>query len=41
MTSEFSSNTLPTATMWFRARANDASGNSGAWSASRRFEVKK
>jgi len=40
-TSQFSSSTLPTATMWFRARANDASGNPGAWSAIRRFEIKK
>jgi len=40
-TSQFSSSTLPTATMWFRARANEASGAPGAWSASRRFEVKK
>jgi hypothetical protein len=40
-TSQFSSSTLPTETMWFRARASDASGNPGAWSAIRRFEVKK
>jgi len=40
-TSQFSSSTLPTATMWFRARANEASGAPGAWSAIRRFEVKK
>jgi hypothetical protein len=39
--SQFSSSTLPTATMWFRVRANDASGNAGAWSATRRFEVKR
>jgi hypothetical protein len=39
-TSQFSSSTLPTKTMWFRARANDASGNPGSWSAIRRFEVK-
>jgi hypothetical protein len=26
--------------MWWRVRANDASGNPGAWSAVRRFEVK-
>jgi hypothetical protein len=38
--SQFSSSTLPTKTMWFRVRANDAAGNSGAWSAARRFEVK-
>jgi hypothetical protein len=38
--SQFSTSTLPTLTMWFRVRANDASGNPGAWSAIRRFEVK-
>jgi hypothetical protein len=26
--------------MWWRARANDASGKPGNWSAIRRFEVK-
>jgi hypothetical protein len=39
--SQFSTNTLPTKTMWWRVRANDAGGNSGVWSATRRFEVKK
>jgi hypothetical protein len=39
--SQFSTSTLPTATMWFRVRANDASGNGGTWSAVRRFEVKR
>jgi hypothetical protein len=39
-TSQFSSSTLPVKTMWFRARANDASGNPGSWSPIRRFEVK-
>jgi hypothetical protein len=39
--SQFSSATLPTKTMWWRARANDAAGTPGAWSATRRFEVKK
>jgi hypothetical protein len=39
--SQFSTNTLPTKTMWWRVRANDAAGNPGAWSATRRFEVKK
>jgi len=39
-TSQFSTSTLPTKTMWFRARANDASGNPGNWSTVRRFEVK-
>ena len=38
--SQFSTNTLPTRTMWWRARANDASGNAGAWSGTRRFEVR-
>jgi hypothetical protein len=39
--SQFNSSTLPTTRMWWRARANDASGNPGTWSASRRFEVKR
>jgi len=39
-TSQFNTSTLPTKTMWFRARANDASGNPGNWSTVRRFEVK-
>ncbi len=38
--SQFSTSTLPTKTMWFRVRGNDAAGNPGTWSASRRFEVK-
>ena len=38
--SQFSSSTLPTLTMWWRARANNASGNAGTWSAARRFELK-
>jgi hypothetical protein len=38
--SQFSTATLPTKTMWWRVRANDASGNAGTWSAARRFEVK-
>jgi hypothetical protein len=37
--SQFSSNTLPTLTMWWRVRANN-DGGSGPWSAARRFEVK-
>jgi hypothetical protein len=40
-TSQFSTSTLPTQTMWWRVRAHDASNNAGAWSAVRRFEVKK
>jgi hypothetical protein len=27
--------------MWFRVRANSASGTPGSWSAARRFEVKQ
>ena len=38
--STYSSSTLPTRTMWFRVRANDAAGNPGNWSTVRRFEVK-
>jgi len=38
-TSQFSTSTLPTLTMWWRVRANNA-GGSGPWSAIRRFEVK-
>ena len=38
-TSQFSTSTLPTLTMWWRVRANNA-GGSGPWSAVRRFEVK-
>ncbi|MCI0535197.1 MAG: hypothetical protein L0Z50_08210 [Verrucomicrobiales bacterium] len=38
--STFSTSTLPTRTMWWRARANEASGNPGNWSPVRRFEVK-
>jgi hypothetical protein len=39
-TSTFSTSTLPAARMWFRVRALDASGTAGAWSGSRRFEVR-
>ncbi len=38
--SQFSTSTLPIKTMWWRVRANDASGKAGPWSAGRRFEVK-
>jgi hypothetical protein len=38
-TSQFSTSTLPTLTMWWRVRANNA-GGSGPWSAVRRFEIK-
>src|SRR5207253_5378834 len=33
-TSQFSTSTLPIKTMWWRARANDAAGKPGNWSAS-------
>ncbi|MCI0535199.1 MAG: hypothetical protein L0Z50_08220 [Verrucomicrobiales bacterium] len=39
-TSTLSTSTLPTRTMWWRVRANDASGNPGNWPSGRRFEVK-
>jgi hypothetical protein len=38
--SRFSTSTLPTTRMWYRVRANDASGMPGTWSSIRRFEVK-
>jgi hypothetical protein len=37
--SQFSTSTLPTVRMWWRARANGTNGP-GAWSAGRRFEVR-
>jgi len=39
--SQFTTSTLPTIRMWFRVRANSASGTPGSWSAARRFEVKQ
>ena len=39
-TSTHSTSTLPTTRMWWRVRAVDAAGTPGAWSSSRRFEVK-
>ena len=39
-TSQFSTASLPRTTMWWRVRANSASGVAGAWSAVRRFEIK-
>jgi hypothetical protein len=39
--SQFTTSTLPTTRMWFRVRANSASGTPGSWSAARRFEVKQ
>lgn len=38
--SQFSTSTLPVKTMWWRVRANEASGKAGLWSAASRFEVK-
>jgi hypothetical protein len=38
--SQFTTSTLPTRRMWWRVRANDASGAPGAWSPAIRFEVK-
>jgi hypothetical protein len=38
-TSQFSTNTLPTVRMWWRARANSG-GTPGSWSSARRFEVR-
>jgi hypothetical protein len=40
-TSQFTTNTLPTTRMWWRVRANSASGTPGNWSPARRFEVKQ
>ncbi|HVI71269.1 MAG TPA: hypothetical protein VM656_07270, partial [Pyrinomonadaceae bacterium] len=39
--SQFTTSTLPTIRMWWRVRANSASGTAGSWSPSRRFEVKQ
>jgi hypothetical protein len=39
--SQFTTSTLPTTTMWWRVRANSASGTPGSWSPARRFEVKQ
>ena len=38
--SQFTTSTLPTRRMWWRARANDGAGAPGSWSQVRRFEVK-
>ena len=38
--SQMTTNTLPTTRMWWRVRANSASGTPGSWSPARRFEVK-
>jgi hypothetical protein len=39
--SQFTTNTLPMTRMWWRVRANSASGTPGSWSSARRFEVKQ
>jgi hypothetical protein len=39
--SQFTTSTLPTTRMWWRVRANSASGTAGSWSPARRFEVKQ
>jgi uncharacterized cupredoxin-like copper-binding protein len=38
--SAYSTSTLPVTRLWFRARAIDAAGTAGAWSAVRRFEIR-
>jgi hypothetical protein len=38
--SQSTTSTLPTIRLWWRVRANDASGTPGAWSSVRRVEVK-
>jgi hypothetical protein len=38
--STYSTSALPVTRMWWRVRATDASGNPGAWSPARRFEVR-
>ena len=38
--SRYTTSTLPTKRLWWRVRANDASGNPGSWSSVRRIEVK-
>jgi hypothetical protein len=39
--SQFTTSALPTTRMWWRVRANSASGTPGSWSSIRRFEVKQ
>jgi len=39
--SQFTTSTLPAVRMWWRVRANSASGTPGNWSSARRFEVKQ
>ena len=38
--SQYSTSALPVTRMWWRVRANDSAGLSGAWSSVRRFEVR-
>ncbi len=38
--SRFATSSLPTRRLWWRVRANGASGAAGAWSGARRLEVK-
>jgi len=38
--SQYTNSTLPITQLWWRVRANDTAGNTGVWSAVRRFEVK-
>lgn len=38
--SSYSTSSLPVTRMWFRVRAVNSAGVAGAWSGSRRFEVR-
>jgi hypothetical protein len=38
--SQYSTSTLPTADLYWRVRANDASGKAGPWSSTRQFRIK-
>jgi len=38
--SQFTTNVLPTTRLWWRVRANPASGSPGPWSSVRRFELR-
>jgi hypothetical protein len=38
--STFTTSTLPVGRLWWRVRANDGPGAPGAWSATRRFEIR-
>jgi hypothetical protein len=38
--SQYATSTLPARRLWFRVRASDSAGAPGAWSSSRRFEVR-